>query len=390
MSRPAQVVVITGASSGFGAYRPRPGRRRPHRLRRHARDHRPQRAPGPGRRPSYAAEHGWTCAAVELDVHSQESVDAAVARIEADAAASTCVVHNAGHMVLGPAEAFTPEQLADALRHERAVHPAGQPRRPAGHAPARARACCSGSVQHQRKGGTPPYLAPYFAAKAGMDALAVSYAAELARCGIETSIVVPGAFTDAAPTTSPTPAPPPTPSAAAEYEEAYGRLREADARPALAALAPPGRAADVVADEIVRVVALPAGQRPFRVPRRPQPTTAARRSPRSPTASAPSSSPASASTELSRRARASDQHTHQHTPPPARSTAMPFANFKVPDGTLTQEDKKKIVDRTTDLYAEIYGERARQGTLVLVEEVTDGGWGIGGNVLTAAMLNGES
>lgn len=28
-----------------------------------------------------------------------------------------------------------------------------------------------------------------------MDSLAVSYAAELARCGVETSIVVPGSFT---------------------------------------------------------------------------------------------------------------------------------------------------------------------------------------------------
>lgn len=38
-----------------------------------------------------------------------------------------------------------------------------------------------------------PYLSPYFAAKAAMDALAVSYASELTRWGIETSIVVPGA-----------------------------------------------------------------------------------------------------------------------------------------------------------------------------------------------------
>src|SRR6202043_2192545 len=45
------------------------------------------------------------------------------------------------------------------------------------------------------RGGTPPYLSPYFAAKAAMDSLAVSYAAELARWGIETSIIVPGAFT---------------------------------------------------------------------------------------------------------------------------------------------------------------------------------------------------
>jgi NAD(P)-dependent dehydrogenase (short-subunit alcohol dehydrogenase family) len=44
-------------------------------------------------------------------------------------------------------------------------------------------------------GGTPPYLSPYFAAKAGTDALAVLYARELALRGIETSIIVPGAFT---------------------------------------------------------------------------------------------------------------------------------------------------------------------------------------------------
>jgi 4-oxalocrotonate tautomerase len=67
---------------------------------------------------------------------------------------------------------------------------------------------------------------------------------------------------------------------------------------------------------------------------------------------------------------------------------MPFANFKVPAGTITAEQKDRIVQRTTDLYAEIYGDRARATTLVLVEEVTDGGWGIGGRVLTAAMLNG--
>ncbi|MEU0788957.1 4-oxalocrotonate tautomerase family protein [Amycolatopsis sp. NPDC005961] len=65
---------------------------------------------------------------------------------------------------------------------------------------------------------------------------------------------------------------------------------------------------------------------------------------------------------------------------------MPFANFKVPTGTLTPEQKELIVTRTTDLYAEIYGDRARANTMVLVEEVADGGWGIGGDVLTLAKL----
>ncbi|WP_055490879.1 4-oxalocrotonate tautomerase family protein [Streptomyces sp. TP-A0356] len=65
---------------------------------------------------------------------------------------------------------------------------------------------------------------------------------------------------------------------------------------------------------------------------------------------------------------------------------MPFANFKVPAGSLDERQKQQIVARTTELYVEIYGERARSNTMVLVEEVTDGGWGIGGNVLTLAML----
>ena len=65
---------------------------------------------------------------------------------------------------------------------------------------------------------------------------------------------------------------------------------------------------------------------------------------------------------------------------------MPFANLKVPAGTLTTQSKKKLIDAVTDAYAEVYGERARATTLVLVDEVPDGGWGLGGQVLTAEML----
>lgn len=68
---------------------------------------------------------------------------------------------------------------------------------------------------------------------------------------------------------------------------------------------------------------------------------------------------------------------------------MPFANLKVPAGLLSPDQKRQMVDTVTDMYAELFGERARPNTMVLVDEVVDGGWGIGGHVLTRAMLAGD-
>jgi NAD(P)-dependent dehydrogenase (short-subunit alcohol dehydrogenase family) len=85
------------------------------------------------------------------------------------------VIHNAGHMVSGPAEAFTPDQLAelydvDVLSTQRVNRAALPHLRKAG----------TGLVlwvsSTSVKGGTPPYLSLYFAAKAAMDSLAVSHA----------------------------------------------------------------------------------------------------------------------------------------------------------------------------------------------------------------------
>jgi 4-oxalocrotonate tautomerase len=65
---------------------------------------------------------------------------------------------------------------------------------------------------------------------------------------------------------------------------------------------------------------------------------------------------------------------------------VPFANLKVPAGTLTDDQKTRLVDSVTDLFVGVYGERARQNVMVLVDEVVDGGWGMGGQILTKAML----
>ncbi|MCP2242139.1 tautomerase family protein [Lentzea aerocolonigenes] len=69
---------------------------------------------------------------------------------------------------------------------------------------------------------------------------------------------------------------------------------------------------------------------------------------------------------------------------------MPFANLKVPAGTLTAEQKEVLVGKVTDLYAETFGDAVRDNTMVLVDEVVDGGWGIRGEVLTLAKITGRS
>jgi 4-oxalocrotonate tautomerase len=65
---------------------------------------------------------------------------------------------------------------------------------------------------------------------------------------------------------------------------------------------------------------------------------------------------------------------------------MPFANLKVPTGTLHPETKQKLADAVTEAIVGAYGERARATTLVLIEEVPDGGWSLGGTVLNEAVL----
>ena len=65
---------------------------------------------------------------------------------------------------------------------------------------------------------------------------------------------------------------------------------------------------------------------------------------------------------------------------------MPFASLKVPADTLTAASKKKLQDAVTDAIVDVYGERARATTLVILEEVPDGGWSLGGTILNEALL----
>jgi len=258
-----QVIVITGASSGFGRLSANALAKAGHTVYASMRGTTGRNAAQVADVEKSARDNGVDLRAIELDVGSQKSVDAAIAKIVAEQGRLDVVIHNAGHMVFGPAEAFTPEQLAELYdinvvstqRVNRAALP--QLRKQGKGLPVWVSSSSSA-------GGTPPYLAPYFAAKAAMDAMAVVYARELTRWGIETSIIVPGAFTGGtnhfAHSGSPVDV-----ARIAEYEAGPYKGFGAQIRNAFAAIVPPEADASSVADAIVRVVDTPFGKRPFRV-----------------------------------------------------------------------------------------------------------------------------
>ncbi|WP_214780588.1 SDR family oxidoreductase [Exiguobacterium sp. s22] len=257
-----KVIVITGASSGFGALTARALSQEGHVVYAGMRETLGRNAPRFEEAIMYAERHHVDLHPIEMDVSSQHSVDNAIQTILLKHREINVVIHNAGHMVVGPTEAFTPEQLANMYdtnvvstqRVNRAVLP---------HMRSKRNGLLIWVSSSSVKGGTPPYLAPYFAAKAGMDSLAVSYAAELIRFGIETSIIVPGSFTSG--TNHFLNAGVPTDThVQREYEEHYAGLME-QVGERLSALAPEDADVSMVVREIVKVVALPKGSRPFRV-----------------------------------------------------------------------------------------------------------------------------
>jgi NAD(P)-dependent dehydrogenase (short-subunit alcohol dehydrogenase family) len=257
----SKVVLITGASSGFGRLTSEALARAGHVVYASMRETTGRNAPDVEKFARFSKEHSVDLRTVELDVLSQESVDQGVAKVLTDASRIDVLIHNAGHMVFCPAEAFTPEQYAQmydvnvlgAQRVNRAALP---------HLRRQKQGLLVWVSSNSVTAGAP--LAPYFAAKAAMDAWAVQYARELSRQGIETSIIVPGAFTSgtnhfAHNGTSADAA------RAAEYKAGRYAGFGNRVQKASAAIVPSDADVSTVADAIVKVVDLPFGKRPFRV-----------------------------------------------------------------------------------------------------------------------------
>ncbi|MGQ5635766.1 MULTISPECIES: SDR family oxidoreductase [unclassified Streptomyces] len=255
------VVLITGAATGIGNLTARALAAAGHTVYASMRDIHGRNSGRADELLELGRSEGQDIRVVELDVRSDSSADAAVATVLDEAGRLDTVVHNAGHLYVGYVEAFTPEDIHRLLdinavgiqRVNRAALPHMRSRR-------------SGTLVYV--GSTtsvvvPPFLGPYVASKFAADALAQVTAYEVGQFGIETTIVMPGPFTQGTEH---------FPNAGhagdGERTRAYAELDPLVARneQATEGLFPPGVDAHprAVAEEITRVLALPPGTRPFR------------------------------------------------------------------------------------------------------------------------------
>jgi NAD(P)-dependent dehydrogenase (short-subunit alcohol dehydrogenase family) len=259
----SQIALVTGASSGFGRMIANELARAGHIAYASMRGTREKNANQAKDIAEYAKKEGVELRAIELDVQSEDSAAKAVNLILAEHGRIDILVHNAGHMVYGPSEAFTPAQLAELYdinvlgtqRVNRAVLP---------HMRAAGTGLMVWISSTSVAGGVPPLLGPYFAAKAGMDALAVCYARELAPFGIESSIVVPGAFTTGT-NHFENAGQPGDESLAKQYEISYPAGFADRVKAALAGTVPDDAEPEAVGRAVAEIVRAPRGNRPFRV-----------------------------------------------------------------------------------------------------------------------------
>ena len=61
---------------------------------------------------------------------------------------------------------------------------------------------------------------------------------------------------------------------------------------------------------------------------------------------------------------------------------MPLIQVKLIEEVFTPAQKKEIITKLTDAMVAIEGENLRPYTLVTVEDVRSGDWGVGGKTLT--------
>lgn len=60
---------------------------------------------------------------------------------------------------------------------------------------------------------------------------------------------------------------------------------------------------------------------------------------------------------------------------------MPLVDVKVFKDELNQDQSKELIGKITDAVAEVTSDKLRGVTWVIIDEIKDGQWGVGGHAL---------
>jgi len=252
-----QVVLVTGASAGFGrlmvetfaraGYRTYAAMRAPSGKNAAAREEIEALAAG-----------GLPLSVVALDVTSDEEVAAAVARVLSEAGRIDVVINNAGVGLIGLTECTTVDQMRflfetnvfSAQRLNRAVLPHMRARR-------------TGLLVHVASTlgrMVMPAVVPYCTTKWALEALAEGYRHELTGTGVDSVIVEPGLY----PTNLESNSLAHADTARAEGYGPMGPIAESFGGVLQAMLGPVPPSPQEVADAVLALVQTPSGERPLR------------------------------------------------------------------------------------------------------------------------------
>src|SRR5258705_3825470 len=108
-----KIIVVTGTSNGFGRLASNALAQAGHTVYASMRETTGRNTSRVAEVKALAGQHNVDLRAIELDVASQASVDAAIGGIISDHGRLDVVIHNASRVAYGPTEAFTPEQLVE-------------------------------------------------------------------------------------------------------------------------------------------------------------------------------------------------------------------------------------------------------------------------------------
>lgn len=188
----SKVVLITGASTGFGRDTAERLARRGHQVFATMRDIKNRNANARRELEEAASKEKLSLRVLEMDVIDDRSVQRAVAEAVRDAGKIDAVINNAGYAGIGVTEAYSAEQwqqmfevnVFGAVRVDRAVLPSMRKRR-------------SGLLIHISSGAgrvAVPAMAAYCASKFALEAIADAYRFELLPFGIDSILVEPGIY----------------------------------------------------------------------------------------------------------------------------------------------------------------------------------------------------